>query len=119
MNFNDIKNEFKTDYLFELLEKRQTQVIPDSYNNHYFRNTLSLITNFSGKDRRNFLKKWFKQLKPDGEYARLYVNKRHRYATNGKYADKDLVELINSGYLVMKREGLPRSRDSYLIWSGI
>ena len=118
MNFNDIKSDFETNYLLELLEKRQTKVIPDSYGRYYFRDTLSLISNFSGKDRRNFIKKWFKQLRPDGERAVLYVNKKHRYSTNGKYADKELVELIDLGYLVMKREGLLRSRDSYLIWSG-
>lgn len=114
MNFKDVLVETKRKSLEKLLHDRQTKVIPDSSNGYWFRDTLVLSASLSGVKRMEFFKLWFSQLKPDNQRARLYVNKKHRYTTNGKYADKELVELINSGFLVMRREGLLKSRDTYL-----
>lgn len=114
MSFKDVLAETKRKSLEKLLHERQTKVIPDSNNGYWFRDTFGLIVGLSGSKRREFLKLWFGQLKPDNQRARLYVNKKHRYTTNGKYADKELVELIDSGFLVIRREGLLKSRDTYL-----
>lgn len=114
MSFKDVLTETKRKSLEKLLHDRQTKVIPDNSNSYWFRDTFGLIVGLSGAKKREFLKLWFGQLIPNDQRVKLYVNKKHRYTTNGKYADKELVELINSGFLVLRREGLLRSRDTYL-----
>ena len=106
MTFKDIQNDVLKESLFELMRRRQKEYFEDSYNS-LAQKTFFLSKDLSGKDLKNFYKEWFKQIVNDkGETIKIYVNKKHRAIyTNGKFKNKVILELINEGFLVLKRDG--------------